>query len=242
MRKTLALLSVMLVILSAACANRTTVPEMTQPPPEPETATDVPIALPETTPAESEPPAQSQSQTEPPPVSAAAQTTAETTASVGTTAAVQPTRTPDSDSAAFTYRDLRYYDRYEENFAPTASVADSRKSLDDMLRAFRGGESQSALREEDFFAYTDEWFGTHRLIVVKVQESSGSIGHDVRKVAYTDSGASVTIRRTYPAVQTCDIAQRLILIELPDTRLVSADAVALTWEDLCETSTRTGLF
>ena len=37
MRKTLALLSVMLVILSAACANRTTASETTQPPPEPET-------------------------------------------------------------------------------------------------------------------------------------------------------------------------------------------------------------
>lgn len=239
--------AILIVVLSASCGRQPSETGTAAVPTALSTVEDAQIALPQTMATASETQSETETAaaraTEQPPVSTTYAQVITTQPPVTTTKppVTSPNQTKNGP-VSFTSKELRYYTKYKENFTPTATVADSRRTLEEILRACRNGETQNGLREEDFAGYTDEWFRTHRLIVTDVQEGSGSIGHDVLSVAYTDSGARVTIRRTRPSVMTSDIAQRLILIELSDTRLQNTDRVELVWEDRDESSTHSILF
>ena len=129
---------------------------------------------------------------------------------------------PEAGSVPFTVHSVRVNREYEPKFVPGAVVAENTEQLRDAV-AFA-----VKVPQDDIAAYTDEWFGTHRLIVVALQESSGSNRHDVRKVSYDEDGAQVTIKRLCPDVSTCDVAHWLLFIELADTRLHGGDPVELT--------------
>ena len=71
--------------------------------------------------------------------------------------------------------------------------------------------------------YDNEFFETHDLIFVLVEESSGSITHEVTDVILksSDKDAFVysvqpVIKKTVPEVQTCDMAQWHIIIEVSE--------------------------
>ncbi len=129
---------------------------------------------------------------------------------------------PEVGSAAFTARRVRVNREYDQKFETTAVAVESRAQLRDAVAAVRN------VLPDDIAAYTDAWFTTHRLIVITLQESSGSVRHDVRSVAYTTDGVQVTVKRSVPDVQTCDVAHWLLFIELDDTRLRGGDPVAVT--------------
>ncbi len=71
--------------------------------------------------------------------------------------------------------------------------------------------------KKDIAAYDDAWFKTHQLIVVPVDEGSGSVRHKVLLV--TEKG--IVINRLAPEVGTADMASWRIFIELD--RSFSAD-------------------
>jgi len=58
--------------------------------------------------------------------------------------------------------------------------------------------------------YTEEWFADHVLLMVLLEEGSGSVRHEVTQV----TADSVTIKRIVPEVGTDDMAEWHVLIEL----------------------------
>ena len=224
MRRFTALALAGLVFLSASCGRQPAIPETTDAA-SLTAADDSGIALPETTQTISESPSQTEtaSTTEKPPVTTARAPETTTLPPSTTTAVIDESKLsqpPEDGSVPFTARTVRMYSAYREGFEPSAVVAASQSDLRD-----------ATVDAPDSAAdYTDEWFATHRLIVITLQENSGSVRHNVRKVAYTGNGASFKIERLRPDVGTCDIAHWLIFIELPDTHLHAGDPVEIIWK------------
>lgn len=80
--------------------------------------------------------------------------------------------------------------------------------------------------------YDEEFFKDHCLLFVIVQEGSGSVSHNVKKVAYSAENGMIvpTIERIVPEFGTCDMAQWHIIIEL-DALYGGARAIEINFED-----------
>lgn len=78
---------------------------------------------------------------------------------------------------------------------------------------------QTSYRAEELEKYNDEWFSTHKLMVISLEEGSGSIRHGITEF-YSDH---VTINRTIPDVMTADMAVWDIFIELDKDARISDD-------------------
>lgn len=78
-------------------------------------------------------------------------------------------------------------------------------------------------------AYDEDYFQSEYLVIIVLEEGSGSIRHKVTNVTYrNDRTLSVSIDTVVPEVGTCDMAQWHILLELDRQALVeSADQVTL---------------
>ncbi|MBQ1521009.1 MAG: hypothetical protein IIZ56_05980 [Clostridia bacterium] len=124
-------------------------------------------------------------------------------------------------------------DGYHENVGyPVVTVVSSKAALDAYFEENRGlyelSRGEQAGSASGFAGaikkYDDDWFASHQLVIVLLEESSGSIRHEVESVTAGDS-PSIVIRRLVPEVGTCDMAEWHILIELaantfrPDARI-----------------------
>ncbi|MDE6004360.1 MAG: hypothetical protein K2G88_03140, partial [Oscillospiraceae bacterium] len=77
--------------------------------------------------------------------------------------------------------------------------------------------------------YNTAFFETHDLIVVCVEESSGSISHEVQSItADENNNWTVTINRNIPLVGTCDMASWAIFVET-NKAVESAKSVTIDW-------------
>ncbi len=61
--------------------------------------------------------------------------------------------------------------------------------------------------------YTEDYFKSHSLVMILLQESSGSNRHNVRSAEVQDGVLTVTVERILPEMGTCDMAQWHILLE-----------------------------
>ncbi|MGI6510154.1 MAG: hypothetical protein ACOX1L_06225 [Erysipelotrichaceae bacterium] len=62
--------------------------------------------------------------------------------------------------------------------------------------------------------YDDNYFNNQILIIVLLEEGSGSNRHEVKSLTYLDDGSlTINIERTIPEIGTCDMAQWHLLIE-----------------------------
>lgn len=69
--------------------------------------------------------------------------------------------------------------------------------------------------------YDEAFFEEHYLVFVLLEESSGSIRHQVEAVEQTpDKALRISILREVPEVGTCDMAQWHVILELPRDALV----------------------
>lgn len=93
---------------------------------------------------------------------------------------------------------------WQEGSYPQTQVITSLPALEAFLAAYENGWETEAPR-----CYTKEWFREHKLLAVVLSEGSGSISHEVTAVSAHD----VKINRYVPQVQTCDMAEWLIMIE-----------------------------
>lgn len=235
MRRYLAMMLAAVLLLSAACSRAPEPESTTDAAALPSDTPDIQPALPETTLTEPQTQTETEPETVPPAEKPSATTTRPpvTTTKPPATSAQLPAETNQTErgSEPFTAQYVRFYRRYVEQFVPAAVVTDSREGMLDAVRAFSdsGTMQDSVLSAAD--KYTDDWFGTNRLIVALMQEPSGSIRHEVRKVTFAGNGAEVSIDRLRPEICTCDIAHWLIFIELPDTRLHAGDPVSIVLLD-----------
>ena len=75
-------------------------------------------------------------------------------------------------------------------------------------------------------ALDDDWFSVHELLLVVLEEGSGSVRHTVTRVEKTGSHTgTVTIERQTPQVGTADMAQWHILIGLDKDTFAPSDDV-----------------
>ncbi len=63
--------------------------------------------------------------------------------------------------------------------------------------------------------YGEAFFADHILVVALATESSGSNRHGVESVSLEDGCLSVAVRRTVPEIGTADMADWLIVVEIP---------------------------
>ena len=61
--------------------------------------------------------------------------------------------------------------------------------------------------------YDDQYFDDRILLIILLEEGSGSIRHKVNKVGFKNSKLIVDIERITPEIGTCDMAEWHILIE-----------------------------
>lgn len=78
--------------------------------------------------------------------------------------------------------------------------------------------------------FDDAYFQDHVIIVVMLEEPSGSIRHLVTAVVQTDDRTRVLIRRDVPEPQTADMAQWHILLELSREGYQGNKAAASTYD------------
>ena len=115
---------------------------------------------------------------------------------------------------------------------PQKKLVTSRSELDSYIDSIRdkyyidgeflGHDSLIEAAEK----YDDSWFSSHKLMIVVLQETSGSNRHRVSQV----SGIGVTIERLLPQVGTCDMAQWHILIEVDKDVYVHNDFMVSTYD------------
>ena len=123
-------------------------------------------------------------------------------------------------------------DIYGISTAPEATVITStrqlesylNKPLDSVIYSTLGGPDQT----DKIAKYDDDWFMAHKLIAIPFGEGSGSIGHEVTEL----TSDYVTIERTVPQMQTCDMASWDIFIELSRDSRISDDFKVIVQNNL----------
>lgn len=103
---------------------------------------------------------------------------------------------------------------------PQARIVRSRRELQAALAGETAHDGALPDRDEAFF--TDR-----ELVLILLEEGSGSIDHEVTDVLTGPDGVTVAIRRIVPEVCTADMAAWLVLVELPAGTVGDAP-VALT--------------
>ena len=81
--------------------------------------------------------------------------------------------------------------------------------------------------EEEVADYDDNWFSSSKLVMVILEESSGSISH---KVVQVDE-KNIKIERIIPMAGTCDMAEWHIFIELDKELSLNNDIQISTYEN-----------
>ena len=83
--------------------------------------------------------------------------------------------------------------------------------------------------ENQLAYYNTEFFETHDLIIVSIEEGSGSISHEVQGItADENNNWTVTINRNIPLQGTCDMASWAIFVET-NKAVESAKSVTIDW-------------
>ena len=96
---------------------------------------------------------------------------------------------------------------------PNTKLITSRSELDEHLAGLTWYDTDAIQK------YTEEWFRTNKLLLVQLEESSGSISHAVTEM----TADTVKINRFLPEVCTCDMAYWDILIELDQAAQISGN-------------------
>ncbi|MCL2722274.1 MAG: hypothetical protein FWD47_13175 [Treponema sp.] len=99
---------------------------------------------------------------------------------------------------------------------PTYTIIDSREMLNHFH--FSRNISNISLRDSEFLnaisKYTDSFFTNNFLVIICLNEPSGSNRHKVEKI---DSNGDIIIKQLIPEIGTADMATWLIFIELKNS-------------------------
>lgn len=128
----------------------------------------------------------------------------------------------DETAPAFTARYIRTNGYQDGVSYPVVTLIDSRDALDRYYETYRDLYDLSS-RENAYAdtgvgfadvieAYDDAWFGTHQLLIVLLEEGSGSVRHTVTGIS-SDPEPVVEIVRLIPEIGTADMAEWHVLIE-----------------------------
>ena len=115
---------------------------------------------------------------------------------------------------AFTAKIFRTNGYHSDTEYPKVILVENKQVLEQYLQSAKElydlGEDFSAA----VAAYDDDWFSSNQLVIVLLEEGSGSIRHTVTRVTRTPEPL-IQIDRDVPEVGTADMAEWHILVELP---------------------------
>ena len=108
---------------------------------------------------------------------------------------------------------IRRYGHYKDIQNPVVSVISAKSKLEQYFETHVKCiyNSYTGLFLEATKIYSDNFFAKNYLVIVLLEEGSGSIRHKVEKI---DNNGDITISRLIPQVGTCDMAEWNIVIEL----------------------------
>jgi len=108
---------------------------------------------------------------------------------------------------------IRNYGHYKDIQNPIISIISAKSELEQYYETYVKSifNSNAGLFLEKTKIYSDDFFANNYLVVIFLEESSGSITHKVEKI---DENGDVTINRLIPQIGTCDMAEWNIIIEL----------------------------
>jgi len=108
---------------------------------------------------------------------------------------------------------IRRFGDYKEIQQPIISVISARSELDQYyethVKCIYG--SDDGQFKEATKIYSDDFFANNFLVIVLLEEGSGSIRHKVERI---DRNGDIVINRLIPEYGTCDMAEWNIVIEL----------------------------
>ena len=92
-------------------------------------------------------------------------------------------------------------------------------NFDGKISFLNSAEEVGTLLNSQGEQYDDEWFNTHKIMVITITEPSGSIRHEVTEL----TNQYVKINRLYPLVMTDDMAEWNIYLELDKDARIKDD-------------------
>lgn len=98
---------------------------------------------------------------------------------------------------------------------PQIQVIRDREELSAALQNEEGYESSADLLDELADSCSDAFFAEQELLLLRLEEGSGSISHEVRAVEQGPEGVTVSVRRQVPEICTADMAAWLLFIRVP---------------------------
>jgi len=115
---------------------------------------------------------------------------------------------------AFTARSIRTDGGREDTAYPFITVLRSRRELEDYCAAQQGLFDLGSGFMEACEAYDEAYFARQDLVLICLEETSGSISHRVTQVREDADGWCITVARQIPREGTDDMAQWHILLEI----------------------------
>ena len=110
---------------------------------------------------------------------------------------------------------------------PKKIIITSRSELDSYIAANKDSYDLKHGFTDAVAKYDDNWFSSHKLLIVVLEEGSGSNRHRVAQVG----GICVTIERLLPQIATCDMAEWHILIEVAKDAYINNDFMVSTYDN-----------
>lgn len=135
---------------------------------------------------------------------------------------------PEAREAAFIAQYIRTNGYHEDVEYPVVTVIRTREELEAYreANADRYDLSQWDVSER----YDEAYFESNALLLVLLEEPSGSNRHEVRSVLLLDDGMEIGIDRILPEIGTTDMAEWHIFIEIAAEDLVEGE-IAVRFED-----------
>ncbi|MFR1709388.1 MAG: hypothetical protein ACLSV2_10835 [Clostridium sp.] len=132
------------------------------------------------------------------------------------------------------YERSPYYNSNKEY--PIITIVKSKKDLKEHEAKVKGltVSKLSYVKENseaDLNKYNDEFFTNKALIVITLDESSGSVRHNVKNVVKDGNNITIAIERKVPEFGTSDMAEWNIYIELNAEDVDKNDVVNLRFND-----------
>lgn len=139
--------------------------------------------------------------------------------------------TTDISSTNYTYTDIPYISNevhshlYFEGYNnPNVDIIKSTSDLTKYTNKYKDDKLASTLNK-----YTNDYFNNNVLVIVTVQENSGSITDKVERVAKIDNtnALSIFVNRSFPEIGTEDMAMWHLLVEINKTDFNGINNVAV---------------
>lgn len=129
----------------------------------------------------------------------------------------------------------------EKKTYPYITVLNTRTELEQYTAEHEGQYNFYETSYSDGFydivtAYDAVFFADNSLIMILLEEGSGSVRHEVADITCEDGKTKISINRILPEEQTDDMAEWHVLVELPKSSpvLENPDAISVVLNDVTE--------